>query len=112
MQKGDGFGHGSASTVDAERDWIAWAIQSIVDGYSWRSVADEANRRGIVSRNGHSFNPLKARTVLNRSRHAGIVSYEDAEVGPLHDAEDVAIVDVELWRSFQAVLASRKRGRP
>lgn len=114
MQKGDCFGHGSAPNVEAEREFIAWAIQAIVDDdkMSWRRVANEANRRGITSRNGLAFNALKVRSVLNRARHAGYVSYMDTVVGRLANAEDERIVSDELWRSFQAVLAGRKRGRP
>lgn len=114
MQQGDGFGHGSGPTVAAEREFIAWAIQFIVDGndVSWKRCADEANRLGITSRNGHSFNALKVRTVLNHPRHAGLVAYENVETGHRLADDTVAIVSVELWREFQAVLAGRKRGRP
>ena len=106
------FGHGG---VDddlrlREREAIAWAIQSIVDGSSWAQVAAEINARGLTSRNGLPFDPLKMRDVLIRPRHAGLLVYEGKIVGRLVDVEP--IVSRALWDEFTAVLAARAIGRP
>lgn len=124
MDRADVFGHPSVGVsveqVEREADAIRWAIQSVVDGASWRTVANEWIRRGIVSRNGYPMHPLKVRNILLLPRHAGLLTYDEdvpgrktkarKVVGVLRDVEP--IVPMALWEEFQAVLKVRERGRP
>ena len=118
MDRKDVFGHKSRGVpreqVEREAEAILFGIQSIVDGWSWAEVADEWERRGIVSRNGLPMHPQKVRNILTLPRHAGLLTLGEGRkreiLGKLANVEP--IVPLALWEEFTAMLKTRERGRP
>lgn len=106
----------------AERQAIADGINAVLDGDSWKDVADEWNRRGLRSfgdgsvnrsgrrRGGHLFHALKVRMILVNPNNAGLIVFPDESVRTASNVE--AIVDRKTWDRFCAVLAGRAGRAP
>jgi len=123
----------------AERDAIAWGIRYVInrgngEPGSWKSVADEFNRRGLRTRSSFNrqgqlirgneeFNIGKVRNLLINPRHAGYLTLTTEDGTPegkpnsrgiktiIGVAKEPGIIDVATWSLFEAVLSGRKGKR-
>ena len=99
--------------IDPDRGFhIAWAFEAYATGeWSMSQIADELNRRGVVSRPGPSTpaRPLTSRSLhrlLRNSYYKGVVTLNDAE----HPGTHEPLVDPATWAAVQDVLAARRNG--
>ena len=99
-----------AERVTAERDAIAWAVQSHLDGLSLNAIAAEWHRRGLTTVNGLQWMASTVAVVLQSPRIAGLVPHKGNPVGRLVGVEP--IVSQEDWEHVRALFATRRRGRP
>lgn len=110
-----GYNATMTETVPEEADAIAWAYRAVADGMSVRAVQREWLRRGLKGTQGGSIAPGQVTQVLRRPFNAGLVSYK-GELLP-GTSQVPPIVDVDIWRVVNAILADPARrtapmGRP
>jgi len=99
-----------ADQLQAERDAVAWAASALLDGASMPAVADEFNRRGVLTVTGRDWYSGTVRTMILKARHAGLLEHDGRralDVDPIITVEDYAA----LAAMFRA-RSTGKRGRP
>lgn len=111
------FGYNATMTElePKEADAIAWAYRAVADGASIRAVQREWESRGLTGTQGGRIATQHITQLLKRPANAGLASYK-GELLP-GKSQVPAIVDEELWRTVNAILADPKRrtapmGRP
>ena len=111
------FGYNATMTevVAEEADAIAWAYRAVADGASIRAVQREWVARGLKGTQGGAIATQHITQVLKRPFNAGLVSFH-GELLP-GQSQVPPIVDEDLWRTVNAILADPARrtapmGRP
>jgi len=111
------FGYNAIMTevVPDEADAIAWAYRAVADGVSIRAVQREWLARGLKGTQGGQIATQQVTQVLKRPFNAGLNSYK-GELLP-GQSQVPPIVDEDLWRTVNAILADPARrtapmGRP
>lgn len=111
------FGYDATMTAlePAEADAIAWAYQAVADGATIRAVQREWTARGLTGTQGGNIATQQVTQVLKRPFNAGLVSYKGELLAG--QSQVPAIVDEDLWRVVNAILADPARrtapmGRP
>ena len=115
------FGHQTPSPgkpipgdqLQAERDAVAWSVGALLDGASLPAVADELNRRGMLSVTGRTWYPQTVRTMVLKARHAGLIEHGGRIEGRARDV--VPIISEDDYAALAAMFRARshgKRGRP
>lgn len=111
------FGYNANCTelVPDEADALRFAYETVAAGGTIRSVWREWQARGMKGPGGGTLPTSQITTLLRRPLNAGLKSYK-GELLP-GDSTVPAIVDVDLWRKVQAILAdpsrtTKPRGRP
>jgi len=88
--------------VDGEAAVVASIFAGFASGESLRSLADQLNRRGIVTRRGNRWSPSTVRSMLTNPRYAGHAVYCGAITGkaggwaPIVSADTFALVNAHL----------------
>jgi site-specific DNA recombinase len=100
----------NAEELAAERDAIAWAVRSHLDGVSLHAIAREWNGRGLRTRTGSTWDARQLHNVLCAAHIAGLLAYQGKVVGELAGVDP--IVSREEWEAIVATFKSRRRGRP
>lgn len=111
------FGYNATMTelVPDEADAIAWAYRAVADGATIRSVHREWLARGLKGTQGGQIATQQVTQILKRPVNAGLVSFH-GELLP-GQSQVPPIVDEDLWRTVNAILADPARrtapmGRP
>lgn len=111
------FGYNANCTelVPDEADALRFAYETVAAGGTIRSVWREWQARGMKGPGGGTLPTSQITTLLKRPMNAGLKSYK-GELLP-GDSSAPPIVDVDLWRKVQAILAdpsrtTNRRGRP
>lgn len=98
-----------ADRLQVERDAVAWSVSALLDGSSKPAVADELNRRGVLTATGLTWYPQMIGDMVLKPRHAGLLP----DGRPAHDVE--AIITPADYHALAAMFRARstgKRGRP
>ena len=105
-QRPFGFEPQRTAIRENEAEMLRDMAHRIIDGYSFRTVAVDLNRRGITTQHGKEWNALKVRNVLTRPINAGIVLHHGVE----YDAQTPAILTRDEWTQLNAAIrANRQR---
>jgi len=111
------FGYNATMTdvVPEEADAVAWAYRAVADGASIRAVQREWVARGLTGTQGGKIATQHITQILKRPFNAGLVSFH-GELLP-GQSQVPPIVDEDLWRTVNAILADPARrttpmGRP
>lgn len=92
--------------IEWEFDCIREAAAAILAGASLRSLAAGWVARGILTSTGSQWEGPEVRSMLLRSRNAGILTHRGEEVGP---GRWPAPLDEPTWRSVCAILTDPAR---
>jgi DNA invertase Pin-like site-specific DNA recombinase len=104
---GRGFGYDDdAQIIEAEAEAIRSGAQSILDGYSARSVARAWNDAGLITPRGNLWTGATARRSLLSARLVGLREHHGEIVG---EATWAPILDRETWERLRAVLTDPAR---
>lgn len=96
-----------AEIVEGSEAWhVRWAADAILTGASLNSIAAAWNKQGVATSTGGEWAGPEVRSMMVRSRNAGIVRHRGEEAGP---ARWPALLDEPLWRSVVAVLSDPSR---
>lgn len=109
--------------LKAERDALVWGAKQIIEGQSLKHVANEWNRRGLVTRSGRAWNPLNVRSCIVLARHAGLIEYtpdwqlpasnkrkRKAQILPTRLTEVDPVFSTAVFYALRAVFEGRSRG--
>lgn len=107
-QRPFGFEPQRVAVREDEAEILRDMARRVIDGYSFRTVAVELNRRGITTQHGKEWNALKVRNVLTRPINAGIISHHGVE----YDAQTPAILSPDEWMQLNvAIRDNRQRSK-
>jgi len=96
--------------IEREREAIASAIRSHLDGVSLATICREWNASGLRTTSGKPWRVVHMGRLLIAPRVVGLLVHKGVVVGKLADVEP--IVSEDEWRAVVATFKSRSRGRP
>lgn len=105
-----GFEPDGVTIREEEAEWIRWAADKILEGWTLTAVCDVLNSEGILQdrqrKSGNGWLANNLRMTLSLPRMAGLAAYKGEVTGP---APWPAIIPEDKWRELRQVLAGDKR---
>ncbi|WP_081994575.1 recombinase family protein [Kocuria rosea] len=102
--------HGRSINVpvikEEEAELVRWAHEAVLEGRSISSVVLHFQRSGVLSSHGNGWRHSTVRTLLHRSRNAGLESLKGEIVGP---SSFPALVSEATWREVVRILKQPER---
>ncbi|WP_075863327.1 recombinase family protein [Gordonia sp. CNJ-863] len=104
-QRPFGFEPQRVGIREDEAEILRDMARRVIDGYSFRTVAVDLNRRGITTQHGKTWTALKVRNLLIRPINAGIVLHQDVE----YEAQTPAILTRDEWTQLNAAIRENRQ---
>lgn len=99
-QRPFGFEPQRTAIREDEADVLRYMAGEIIKGESYRSIALDLNRKGILTQHGKKWGAINVRNVLIRPINAGIVMHKGIE----YSAKTPAIFTPDEWSALQVAI--------